>query len=67
MKKADVKIGNIYVVKVSGKLTTVRLTRPSPYGGYEGINVATGRKVRIKSAAKLRYEATEKPSVASHQ
>jgi hypothetical protein len=54
MKKADVTIGATYIVKVSGKLTRVRLTRESPYGGWDGLNLATQREVRIRSAARLR-------------
>ena len=54
MKKADVTIGATYIVKVSGKLTKVRLTGESPYGGWIGLNLATQREVRIRSAARLR-------------
>ncbi|MBM3746495.1 MAG: hypothetical protein FJW34_11915 [Acidobacteria bacterium] len=54
MKKADVTIGSTYIVKVSGKLTKVRITRESPYGGWDGLNLATHREVRIRSAARLR-------------
>ena len=49
MKKKDVKIGGVYVAKVSGKLTKVRLDAESPYGGWNATNVSTRRKVRIKS------------------
>jgi hypothetical protein len=54
MKKRDVQLGATYLVKVSGKLTKVRLTRESPYGGWEGVNLATHREVHIRSAARLR-------------
>jgi len=54
VKKADVQIGGLYIVKVSGKLTRVRITRESPYGGWDGTNLATQREVRIRSAARLR-------------
>ena len=57
MKKNEVEIGKVYIVKVSGRLTRVRLTGENPYGGWDGINVTTGRKVRIKSARRLRYLA----------
>jgi len=59
VKKADVTIGSTYIVKVSGKLTKVRITRPSPYGGWDGLNLATWREVRIRSAARLRYPARQ--------
>lgn len=56
MKSKDVQLGGIYVVKVSGKLTRVRLDSESPYGGWNGTNLETKRDVRIKTAAKLRCE-----------
>jgi hypothetical protein len=59
MKKRDVGIGSTYVAKVSGKLTRVRITRQSPYGGWDGINLATGRGIRIRSAARLRCLANQ--------
>lgn len=58
MKKNEVQVGQTYIVKVSGKETKVRLVRESPYGGWDGTNLATGRSVRIKTAAKLRRLAT---------
>jgi len=54
MKKSQVEIGATYIVKVSGKLTGVRITRESPYGGWDATNIATGRKVRIRGAQRLR-------------
>ena len=60
MKKKDVSIGRTYVAKVSGGLTTVRLTGESPYGGWDAVNTKTGRAVRIRTAARLRYPAVAK-------
>ena len=57
MKKNEVKVGKVYVVKVSGHLVTVKLTSESPYGGWNGTNLYTGRPVRIKTAGRLRHEA----------
>lgn len=57
MKSKDVQLGQVYVVKVSGKLTRVRLDSESPYGGWSGTNLETKREVRIKTAAKLRRPA----------
>ena len=54
MKKAEVEIGGRYVAKVSGSLVAVRIDRESPYGGWDATNLATGRAVRIRSAARLR-------------
>ena len=57
MKKDDVKVGQAYVVKVSGKLADVRLDEEHPQGGWVGTNLKTGKRVRIKSARRLRGEA----------
>ncbi len=56
MKKAQVTVGETYVVKVSGNLVHVRLLGESPYGGWDGVNLQTKRRVRIKTAAKLRRQ-----------
>ena len=55
MKKNEVEIGKVYVVKVSGHLTRVRIISESPFGGWNGKNIATGRDVRIRSAARFRF------------
>ena len=54
MKKADVAIGETYVVKVSGQLVPVRIYAESIYGGWHGENLNTKRTIRIRTAAKLR-------------
>jgi hypothetical protein len=56
MKKRDIVIGGIYVAKVSGALTRVRINQESRYGGWEATNLGTNRPVRIRSAARLRWE-----------
>lgn len=56
MQKQNVRIGTTYTVKVSGTLAKVRLTRESPRGGWYGTNLATGREIRIRTAARLRSE-----------
>ena len=65
MKKTEVAIGKVYIVKVSGVLAKVRLDSESPYGGWNGTNLGTGRGVRIRSAAKLRRETS--PTVLSRK
>ena len=57
MQKQNVHIGTTYVVKVSGTLAKVRITREHPRGGWYGTNLATGREIRIRTAARLRSEA----------
>lgn len=54
MKKNDVEIGAAYVAKVSGRLTRVRIAGISPHGGWNAVNVETGRAVRIRTAGRLR-------------
>lgn len=54
MLKRQVVIGAVYTAKVSGKVVKVRIHNESMYGGWNAKNLATGRWIRIKSAAKLR-------------
>lgn len=62
-KKADVAIGAVYVVRLHGGASTqVRIDGVCPYGGWYGTNLATGREVRIKSAAKLRKRVESTPA-----
>ena len=56
MQKHNVKVGSTYIVKVSGTLAKVRITREHPRGGWYGTNLATGREIRIRTAARLRSE-----------
>ena len=58
MRKEQAIIGMVYVVKVSGKLARVRLDRESPYGGYDATNLDTGRKIRLRTAGRLRRVIT---------
>jgi len=59
MKSADIKIGEVYLAKVSGQLQRVRVTRdftrynPTRHG-WRAVNLATGRELRIKSSQRLR-------------
>lgn len=62
MKKAQIQIGARYTAKVSGRLTTVRITGESRFGGWDAVNVETGRAVRVRSAARLRAPAPARPT-----
>ena len=53
MKRSEVEIGERYLAKVSGKRQVVKITRAHAQGGWTAVNVATGREVRIKTAARL--------------
>lgn len=65
MKKADVVIGETYVAKVSSKLAPVRIVSESQYGGWNAVNTATNRDVRIRGAARLRRIYKPKASQTS--
>ncbi len=62
MKKDQVQIGGTYVAKVSGQLARVRIDAESRFGGWDATNVSTHRKVRIKSAQRLRQEVRPEPT-----
>ncbi|KAA1258130.1 hypothetical protein LF1_06450 [Rubripirellula obstinata] len=57
MKKADVKIGGEYFAKVTNKKVTVRIDAENSSGGWDATNLATNKKVRIKTAARLQWPA----------
>lgn len=59
MLKKDIVIGATYIVKVSGHLVPVRIDRPSEYGGWYGTSLRSGREIRIRSAQKLRRQASD--------
>jgi hypothetical protein len=54
MLKKDVQAGGIYIARISGTITKVRIDSDSRFGGWDATNIKTGRKIRIKSAQKLR-------------
>ena len=59
MKKDDIKIGSTYTAKVTNRVVPVRIDAENPHGGWDATNMTTKKKVRIKSAAKLRNEYHE--------
>lgn len=56
MKKAEIQIGRVYGVKVSGTVQPVRILNENRYGGWDAINTKTNRAVRIHTAAKCRFD-----------
>ena len=54
MKKNEVKIGGVYKTKVSNNIVSVKITHERPSGGWDGLNLKTGKTVRIKTAQRLR-------------
>ena len=57
MKKNEVKVGGLYHAKVSDKLVTVRIDSTNSHGGWNATNTRTGKRIRIKSAQRLRGRA----------
>ncbi len=57
MNKSDVKIGGVYMARVSDKLTKVRIDVESRHGGWDATNLGTNKKVSIKSARRLQATA----------
>lgn len=62
MKKQEVKIGECYVAKVSGKLTSVMILFEHPAGGWDAKNTATNKLVRIRTAGRLRGPSPIRPA-----
>lgn len=65
MKKDQIKLAGTYLAKVSNQLVPVRLDAVNPHGGWDGTNLATGKKVRIKSAQRLRGPYVDRTARAS--
>lgn len=67
MKKNDIKVGSLYVAKVTGKLARIRIDAEDPNGGWDATNLETNRRVRIKSARRLRHDADSASSTAQRK
>jgi hypothetical protein len=68
MKKHEVKVGGDYLAKVSDKVVVVHIDGENPHGGWDATNVQTKKKVRVKSAQRLRGPANlTKREVAAAQ
>ena len=57
MKKTEVKVGGTYTAKVSDRLVPVRIDSAHSKGGWSATNTATGKRIHIKSAQRLRASA----------
>ncbi len=68
MKKSEIQVGGLYLAKVAGKITTVRVDQIRECGGYDRdkilydvTNLKTGRKTTFRSAAKFRASVRPQP------
>ncbi|MCX7425139.1 MAG: winged helix-turn-helix domain-containing protein [Planctomycetia bacterium] len=60
MKKNEVKVGSVYTAKVSDKVVEVRIDGANRQGGWSATNLATGKKIHIKSPQRLRGPAARR-------
>ena len=56
MKKAEVTIGGKYYANVSGNRVEIQIESEKSTGGWSATNLATGKKIHIKSAQRLQGE-----------
>ena len=61
MKKNDVKVGHTYLAKVSDRVVQVRIDSRHSKSGWNATNTATGKRIHIKSAQRLRGPAKTTP------
>jgi hypothetical protein len=64
VRKNQVKVGSHYAMRHHGErnLTVIRIESESIYGGYNARKLRTNRTIRVKSAAKLRFEVKLNPN-----
>jgi len=70
MKQDQIKLGQVYAAKVTGKVVPVRIDAENPNGGWDATNTHTNRPVRIKSVQRLRNKvsvpgADDKPATSA--
>lgn len=53
MKLENIKIGNVYDIKVGKNTSAVRITKPIATGGFEAVTLATNKTMVIKSADRI--------------
>ena len=70
MYREEIKFGGAYVMRVSGKMTVVEVygLRRRGYGGFDVVNLRTGRSIYLRSARRIQREATsdEKRQALAH-
>jgi hypothetical protein len=65
MKKEQITLGGTYLAKVTDKVVPVRLDAENTHGGWDGTNLVTNKKIRIKSAQRLRGPAPARATAAA--
>ena len=54
MKKDQIEVGGSYSAKVSDRIVKVRIDSTNTHGGWNATNIATGKRIHVKSAQRLR-------------
>jgi hypothetical protein len=54
MKKEAIEIGAVYTAKVTGRIVPIQILAENSHGGWDGVNQSTNKRVRIKTAQRLR-------------
>jgi len=67
MKKAEVTIGGKYYANVTGKKVEVKIDSEKPGGGWFATNLATGKKIVIRTAQRLHGEVGKGKSATKTQ
>jgi hypothetical protein len=67
MKKAEVKIGGKYYANVTGKKVEVQIDSENPGGGWFATNLATGKKIHVRTAQRLHGEVGKSKTAAKTQ
>jgi hypothetical protein len=67
MKKAEVKIGGKYYANVTGKKVEVQIDSEKNGGGWFATNLATGKKIHIRTAQRLHGEVGKSKTAAKTQ
>lgn len=60
MLAKDVKVGHLYIAKVSGKIVAVKILSKHPLRGWDAMSEVTSRFVRIATAGRLRREVVHR-------
>jgi hypothetical protein len=54
MKRADVRVGEAYAIRIQKQECRVRIESARSNGGWDATNLATGKEVRIKNPSGLK-------------
>jgi len=62
MKAKEIEVGSVYIAKVSGQITLVRVLRLHPIYGWEVRNLRSGRVTHFRTAGRFRAAVDVPPT-----